>query len=172
LTSNLWTAAGLTNGAKGKVFKIIYAEGSKPPALPLAIICIFDKYNGPPWRDDLPRTAIPICPVSSRWFSHKTDCTRIMLPMILGYALSIHKLQGDTVEKVILNPGDKEFALGLLLVGATRTKTFQGLAFQPPFPNFDRFEQIARKTSLQARLQEERRLLQLEETTVDALNLG
>lgn len=65
LTSNLWTAAGLTNGAKGVVHGIIYKEGSQPPALPAAVIATFDSYTGPPWRTDLPgltEKAIPICP--------------------------------------------------------------------------------------------------------------
>jgi ATP-dependent exoDNAse (exonuclease V) alpha subunit len=64
-----------------------------------------------------------------------------MLPMILGYAMSIHRLQGDTMGKVILNPGETKFPFGLLLVGATRTKTFEGLAFTSPFPNFICFAQ-------------------------------
>jgi ATP-dependent DNA helicase PIF1 len=170
LTANLWTAAGLTNGAKGTVHSIIYKEGEKPPQLPVAVIGVFDKYNGAQfdWSADLhmPENAIPICPVSRQFFSGKKDCTRLMLPMILGYAMSIHRLQGDTMGKVILNPGVTEFALGLLLVGATRTKTFEGLAFTSPFPNFNRFAQIGKKKSLAARLEEERRLMALEEVTI------
>jgi hypothetical protein len=92
----------------------------------------------------MPDNAIPICPVSRKFFSGKKDCTRLMLPMILGYAMSIHRLQ-DTMGKVILNQGETEFALGLLFVGSTRTKTFEGLAFTGPFPNFIRFAQIWQK---------------------------
>jgi ATP-dependent exoDNAse (exonuclease V) alpha subunit len=92
-----------------------------------------------------------------------------MLLMILGYAMSIHRLQGNTMGKVILNPGKTEFALGLLLVGATRTKTFEGLAFTSPFPNFFCFAQIGKKKSLAARLEEERRLMALEEVTIQEL---
>ena len=88
-----------------------------------------------------------------------------MLPIILGYALSIHKLQGSTCDKVIFNPGEKEFASGLLLVGATRTKTYEGLAFHP-FPNFERFEQVTKSKSLQLRLKEEARLVALEAATL------
>jgi hypothetical protein len=42
--------------------------------------------------------------------------------------------------------------------------TFKGLAFQP-LPNFERFDKIRKKLSLQARLAEERRLLELEIAT-------
>ena len=164
LTSNLWTSVGLTNGAVGTVHAIIYTEGEKPPGLPLAIIAIFKDYTGPSYLKDVPNS-VPIVPVRREWFSNKIHCTRTMLPLILGYALSIHKLQGSTCERVILNPGKKEFAMGLLLVGATRTKTFEGLAFDP-YPNFTRFEQVNNSKSLIQRLKEETRMANLEVLTI------
>lgn len=164
LTSNLWTKAGLTNGSVGVVHSIIYEENVKPPALPVAIIATFRDYIGPSYLPDVPNS-VPICPVKRDWMSNNVHCTRHMLPIILGYALSIHKLQGSTCEKVILNPGEKEFASGLLLVGATRTKTYQGLAFHP-FPNFERFDQVRKSKSLQLRLKEEKRLAHLETLTL------
>jgi ATP-dependent exoDNAse (exonuclease V) alpha subunit len=85
--------------------------------------------------------------------------------MILGYALSIHKLQGSTCDRVILNPGPKEFAAGLLLVGATRTKTFQGLAFHP-MPNYIRFEQVNKMQETQRRIAEEARMEAIEQGTI------
>ena len=91
-----------------------------------------------------------------------------MLPMILGYALSIHKLQGATIDKVILNAGPKEFALGLLFVGASRVKSFEGLALDP-FPNYDRFAQSGRCKSMKERLQEEERMRKQEEGTLTGL---
>jgi hypothetical protein len=79
LTADLWTAAGLTNGAKGTVHSIIYKEGEKPPQLPVGIIGVFDKYNGAQfdWNADLdmPDNAILICPVNRKFFSGKKDCT-------------------------------------------------------------------------------------------------
>jgi hypothetical protein len=109
---------GLTNGAKGVVHSIIYAEGSKPPELPVAVIGTFQHYTCPRWKGMEKEVLIGL--VSRKFFSGGKDGTRCMLPMLLGYALTVHKLQGNTVDKVILNPGKTEFALGLLLVGATR----------------------------------------------------
>jgi ATP-dependent DNA helicase PIF1 len=108
---------GLTNGAKGVVHSIIYAEGSKPPELPVVVIGTFQHYTGPRWKG-MEKEA-PIGLVSRKFFNGGKDGTRRMLPMLLGYALSVHKLQGDTVDKVILNLGKTEFVLGLLLVGTT-----------------------------------------------------
>lgn len=123
LTSNLWTQAGLTNGAVGVVHSIIYEENVKPPAVPTAIIATFNNYVGPSYLSQVPKS-VPICPVKREWFSNKQHCTRLMLPIILGYALSIHKLQGSTCDKVILNPGVREFASGLLLGWSNANQEF------------------------------------------------
>ena len=168
LTTNLWTEAGLTNGTKGIVRGIIYAANSKPPALPICLIVTFDRYYGPSFIESLPKS-VPICPVRREWFSQQITCTRTMLPLILGYALSIHKLQGETLEKVILNIGAKEFQTGLTLVGASRVKSFEGLAFKP-YPNFERFEQIGKSQSLSKRIKEEARLEVLHQKTLCKYN--
>ena len=164
LTSNLWTRAGLTNGAKGVVKAIIYAPGSKPPALPVCLIVQFDKYYGPSYIESIPKS-VPICPVRREWFSQQKTLTRTMVPLILGYALSIHKLQGETLDKVILNIGKKEFQAGLTLVGASRVRSFEGLAFSP-FPNYDRIEQISKSEALKRRIKEEERLEVLHQKTL------
>ena len=59
----------------------------------------------------------------------------------------------------------REFAAGLLLVGATRTTRFDGLAFHP-FPNYERFAQVNKCKELQRRMQEEARLEGLQQATL------
>ena len=83
---------GLTNGAVGHIYKIIYGPGEKPPMLPRAILVIFDGYIGPtfPNRDNIQKL-VPIVPVTHTWKKNKTMMTRTALPVILGYALTIHK---------------------------------------------------------------------------------
>ena len=164
LTSNEWTKAGLTNGAKGIVKGIIYAPNTKPPALPVCLIVAFDKYYGPSYIDSIPKS-VPICPKRREWYSQQKTLSRTMLPLILGYALSIHKLQGDSLDKVILNLGDREFQTGLSLVGASRVRTFEGLSFSP-FPNYVRFQQIGKSKAITRRIVEEKRLEKLYEKTL------
>ena len=164
LTANLWTKAGLTNGAKGIVKGIIYAPNTKPPALPICLIVAFDKYYGPSFIESIPNS-VPICPVRREWYSQKKLLSRSMVPLILGYALSIHKLQGETLDKVILNIGDREFQAGLSLVGASRVRSFEGLSFSP-FPNYDRFQQISKSDALIKRMEEEKRLKILYQKTL------
>lgn len=97
---------GLTNGSQGKVHYILYRTGEAPPALPAAVVCTFDSYSGPDFIPGLPKS-VPVTPLAKDWFQHRTPCQRRMLPLILGYALSIHKLQGSTCQRVILNAGPK-----------------------------------------------------------------
>ena len=48
ITSNLWIRQGLVNGATGTIRHFIFAENSKPPELPLAIVVEMDSdYTGP-----------------------------------------------------------------------------------------------------------------------------
>ena len=94
----------------------------KPPKLPLGIIATFKSYIGEPYLPNVLKSVV-ICPVCREWISNQITCVRTMLPMVLGYALSIHILQDHTENKVILNAGDKEFAAGLMFVGASRPRT-------------------------------------------------
>ena len=70
--------------------------------------------------------------------SQNMKLTHRMLSTILGYALSIHKLQGNTSNRLSLKVGENEFAARFLLVGCMWTKTFQGRSCLP-FPNHERF---------------------------------
>ena len=160
LTSNEWVEAGLTNGAEGTVHSIIYALNSKPPDLPTAVICKFPKYIGPSYFDDVPN-CVPILPITRTWSQNGKQCSRTMLPLILGYAISIHRLQGQTVPKMILDPGPTEFASGLMFTGASRVKSFTDLAFSP-FPYYQRFSSI--KYSAKKKKEEEK-LKQYDEAT-------
>ena len=70
--------------------------------------------------------------------SQNIKLTHRMLSTILGYALSIHKLQGNTSDRLSLKVGENEFAARFLLVGCMWTKTFQGRSCLP-FPNHEHF---------------------------------
>ena len=89
------------------MYKMIYAPGEGPPKLPKAILATFEGYIGPtfPSKDGIEKL-VPIVPVTHEWIKNKKSVSRTQLPMILGYAITIHKLQGATEEKIILNAGD------------------------------------------------------------------
>ena len=51
LTSNLWTNAGLVNGALGVIQQIVYNPGSSPPEPPTNVLVRFDNYLGVSWDE-------------------------------------------------------------------------------------------------------------------------
>ena len=54
-TSNLWTDAGLINGALGVIQQIIYNLGSSPRDPSTYVLRKFDNYVGIPWDESFPQ---------------------------------------------------------------------------------------------------------------------
>ena len=109
LTANLWTEVGLANGAMGTVVAICYKSGQVPPQLPVSVMVQFDCYRGP----TLPDGTVPIAPIHHTWFTAGGLCSRLQLPLKLAWAVTIHKAQGLTLDKVVIDIGKKEFSCGL-----------------------------------------------------------
>ena len=95
LITNLWVEVGLVNGAVGTVISICYERGG-PPDLPLAVMVKFDDYTGP----TLPDQTVPITPVRCTWASSACNYSRLQIPLKLAWAVTIHKAQGLTLDKV------------------------------------------------------------------------
>ncbi|KAL2474964.1 ATP-dependent DNA helicase [Abeliophyllum distichum] len=156
LRANLTTHYGLVNGAMGTVVDIVYAVNYKSPCdLPLAIIVDFDNYRGTNFREGT--NLIPIPPITSNWkASNGTSCQRTQIPVVLCWAITIHKSQGLTLDKVVVDIGDKE-SLGLTFVALSRTRRLQDLIFNPMF-SYERLQKIGKCEGLKGRRQEEERL--------------
>ena len=132
LRSNLWVSAGLTNGSLGVVHGILYdPESSSPPALPAAVAVEFPCYQGPPWDPNHPKV-VPITPTTAQW-QHKNFSlySRTQVPLTLAYAVTIHKSQGWTRERIKLDIGQTEWCGGLSFVAFSRVKSLNGLLIQP-----------------------------------------
>ncbi|XP_055343218.1 ATP-dependent DNA helicase PIF1-like [Paramacrobiotus metropolitanus] len=157
LKRNIWTTKGLVNGALGYVRDIVYAPGTTPEdSLPVAIMVEFDKYSGP----TVGNNCIPICSLTAQWTDRGRKHTRTQFPLSLAWALTIHKAQGITCEKAVINVGLREFASGLIYVGLSRVKSWSGLAIEPTFP-FSLLSAIKSKKATVQRLKEEQRLKSL-----------
>ena len=159
LTSNLWVEVGLVNGAMGTVAAICYCSGG-PPDLPVAVMVHFDSYSGPALSD----ATVPIIPLRRTWFTSGGQCSRLQLPLKLAWAVTIHKAQGLTLSKVVIDVGKKEFCSGLTFVGCSRVRHLCDMLFDPPFP-YQRVANLANGQRLQERQQEDTRLQQLQLTT-------
>ena len=156
LTSNLWVEHGLVNGAMGTVESICYQTGG-PPSLPTAVMVQFDKYSGP----SLQNGVVPITPVRRCWSTSGVQCSRIQLPLKLAWAVTIHKSQGLTLDKAVIDVGKKEFSPGLTFVACSRVRQLENLLFSPPF-HYQRLSTMSNSRHLISRKQEDRRLQQLQ----------
>ncbi|KAL2500189.1 Uncharacterized protein Adt_25739 [Abeliophyllum distichum] len=156
LRANLATHNGLVNGAMGTVVDIVYAVHCKSPFdSPLAVMVDFDNYRGTSFREG--SNIIPIPPITSNWkVSNGTSCQRTQIPIILCWAITIHKSQGLTLDKAVVDIGEKE-SLGLTFVALSRTRRLQDLAFNPMF-TYERLQKIGKCDGLKGRRQEEERL--------------
>jgi len=89
-----------------------------------------------------------------------------MLPLLPGYALSIHKSQGQTLDKVMIDLGDTEFTSGLTYTALTRVRDLDSLAMRK-MPPKKRFDSIAKSQGFKDMKAEEARKLILEQTRKD-----
>ena len=137
LTRNLWTSKGLVNGAQGVVKKIWFDQGSNARShLPAVVFVQFEGYSGPetPAWEGISPSWVPIVPAVARWETKTGQAlTRTQLPLMMAWGITIHKSQGLTLEKVVVELGDKDFSAGLTFVAISRVKTLQGLAFRTCF---------------------------------------
>lgn len=158
LRQNLWTSKGLCNGTLGEIKDIVYKPGEQDNQsnLPLCIMVHFPRYTGPVCYGN----TIPIVPSSVSFKKSNVNCTRKQFPIQLAYAISIHRSQGITLEKAVIDIGPNEFALGMTYVALSRVKTIDGLILDPSFP-WRRLEAIKSRKGLQEKKQELNRLLSL-----------
>ena len=161
LRCNLFTEAGLVNGAIGTVEKIIFRKGDKPPEdMPEVIMVRFPDYKGP----TLENGCVPIPLISKSWKDKNTVITRTQFPLVVCFALTAHKTQGLTLDDAVVCFDRKDSALGQTYVACSRVRTVNDLAIFGKFSK-DRLTGLGRnkdgtpKAMLLHRLQEEENLL-------------
>jgi len=87
-------------------------------------------YRGPTeWyrNDGVP--IVPIVPSVAQWEKNGRHCSRKQFPLCLAYAISIHKSQGITLRKVVIELGLFEFCRGLSFVAISRARAITDIAF-------------------------------------------
>ena len=55
---------------------------------------------------------------------------RRQFPLTVSYALSVHKAQGMSLDRVVLNLGHREHSPGLCYVAVSRARRLQGVMLQ------------------------------------------
>ena len=162
LTRNLWDNVGLANGAQGIVHDISWQMGADPlNDPPMVIMVAFKTYTGPPFQTDAGTDlqdgegtlVVPILQVRQDFSLNNESCSRTQFPLMVSYAITVHKSQGITLPKVVCDISEREFTTGLSYVAISRVSTLNGLLFDAPFDRSRVFREAPTK-AMQARLKD------------------
>jgi ATP-dependent exoDNAse (exonuclease V) alpha subunit len=94
----------------------------------------FDKYSGPVLLTTPDgRKIVPILPVERDFLIGTSLCTRTQFPLIVCYAITVHKSQSITEDMIVTDLSCRDFQTGLSYVAVSRVKTLQGLMLDAPF---------------------------------------
>ena len=138
LTENIWVERGLVNGALRTVIDILWQAGAdsrKHP--PYALVVAFDGYEGPDLSPLYPGMVL-IFRSHRDFYRGAVNYSRTQFPITVAYAITVHKAQGITVDRAVLNLTERDFTAGLSYVAVSRVKTLQGILFEEPF-DYERF---------------------------------
>ena len=74
---------------------------------------------------------VPLAPVISRWESRaEQQFSRTQYPLILAWAITVHKSQGLTLDQAVIELGPRDFSPGLAFVALSRVTKLKGLAIR------------------------------------------
>lgn len=91
-----------------------------------AVLVDFSQYSGPPFLLERPK-CIPIASITFEWDSK----SRQQIPLQLRYAITIHKSQGQTLGKTVIDIGKSEMSSGCTFVALSRLKRLKDGILQP-----------------------------------------
>lgn len=104
---------------------------------PQAILIEFDRYSGPQVIDteeDGP-AVVPIFRSTREFEYNRKPCSWTQFPVVVAYAMAVHKAHGLSLDRVVVNINDSEHSTGLHYVAISRARSFHGIMMiEKPFP--------------------------------------
>ena len=150
LTKNIDVPAGLSNGSIGEVVGILFfsEENATDDNATLrneipTVLVQFRDYKGPSVEGLGLERVYPISAYTATWSKGGESLSRRMLPLQPAYGCTIHKSQGQTLNKIMINLGPREFSGGLTYTALTRVRSLKDLAFRP-MPDLTRLNAYAK----------------------------
>ncbi|MEW8546654.1 MAG: DUF6570 domain-containing protein [Candidatus Thiodiazotropha sp.] len=122
LIRNIATDQGLVNGALGFVQYIEFENEN-----PVRIFVRFDDESIGRSFINSDHNAIGIERISQEFYSESFSIYRIQFPLLPAWATTIHKVQGITCERIVVDLGSDIFCEGQFYVALSRVKSLSGL---------------------------------------------
>ena len=132
LTTNVDVSDGLVNGARGEVVHIVTNDTGK-------VTNILVKFDNPevgskakltsPYRSRF-NEAVPIAKHEAIFLAkgkRGSEVTRLQFPLTLAWATTIHKVQGLTLDEIVVDMKGGHFSPGQAYVAFSRVKNLEGL---------------------------------------------
>ena len=166
LTQNVWTEAGLMNGACGTVRGFMWPEGGDPGSRvqgkwsPLCVIVEFDEVGLGSDERGQARSFFPGEPGRERWVpvfpqnvgaSGGGEVSREQFPLMLAWAVTHWKAQGMTLPYVRVRLGKAAATPGVGFVAVTRVPHVRRLVFDTDLPPYELFMAARQNASFRAR---------------------
>jgi ATP-dependent DNA helicase PIF1 len=166
---NIWTERGIVNGTQCRLFDIVWPEDSDPrkqdPDQPLCLLIDLPvaSYTGPSvkeydWNGEQ-YAVVPIYRSQREGWIDRANRYRSQFPVRLAYAITIHKAQGMTMPKVVLNIAHGRKDLGIFYVAASRVRRLEDIMFEESF-DYERVTAGETELSIVRRIDWNRRSIQ------------
>ena len=174
LRRNMWISKGLVNGSLGRVIAIVFDRDQGDAGtggLPVGVICDFDKYTGPWFISDQPRSVfVPV--VTAVYDENDEPYTRKQVPLIPAWAITIHNSQGMTIgstskiaQRCVIDIGNREIGSGMSYVAFSRAMTTKDYAVRFPIFTLQRITRIKTHEQFKSRVREDVRLSRIAAAT-------
>ena len=122
LIRNIMTSDGLVNGAMGIVTSVNY-EGKYITSISV----LFDDESVGRLTNVKGHQPISIERIDHEYMYHGRTMIRRQFPLMQSWACTIHKVQGMTFDKIVVDVGSSVFEPGMAYVALSRVKTLSGL---------------------------------------------
>ena len=137
LRRNIMCEDGLVNGSRGEIVGFKWSDGAdhqtQPGNLPASVLVKFhDPRVGRIHSIPVPSCdteAVEIRPISAKFFAQQgVTLQRTQLPLVTCWAITIHKVQGLSLDSAVIDLGPNMFEDGMTYVALSRVHTLEGVA--------------------------------------------
>ena len=132
LTTNVCVSDGLANGARGEVVHVVTNSSNKVTHILVKFDCSevgTKAKQSSPFQRMFPE-AVPLVRHEAIFLARGrrgSEITRSQFPLTLAWATTIHKVQGLTLDEIVVDMKGGRFSPGQAYVALSRVKTLTGL---------------------------------------------